>query len=62
MGLSPSEIIAIVSAFANILVLGVSAWIKADIANLKLYMHEKFITRTEYHRRFYQSSTNRNTN
>lgn len=33
----------------NILILLVMAWIKVDVASLKVYMHEKFVTREEWH-------------
>lgn len=34
----------------NVLVLLITAWIKIDVLSLKVYMHEKFVTREEYNR------------
>lgn len=42
--------LAIVSLVANLLILCVTAWLKLDVANLKLYMHEKFVTREDFRR------------
>lgn len=34
----------------NLLILIITAWIKIDVLSLKVYMHEKFVTRDEFER------------
>lgn len=46
--MSIPEVFAVVSACLNVLVLLTAAYIKADVSAMKVYMHEKFITKHEF--------------